>query len=145
METADSIHKDCQAPPPPQLLQGLEEFHAGAYYACHETLEDLWVAETGPVRELYQGILQVAVALWHLQGDNYRGAVSLLDKAAGHLRPCVPVCRQVDVALLLRQIATLRQELESLGPHGFRQWNRQHTPHPQLATSKRRPDPEPQH
>ena len=32
-------------PPPPALLHGIEQFNAGEYWECHETLEGLWIAE----------------------------------------------------------------------------------------------------
>ncbi len=61
-------------PPPPALLAGIEQFNAGEYWECHETLETLWRAEPRPVRDLYQGILQIGVAFHHLRNDNIPGA-----------------------------------------------------------------------
>ncbi|MCL6609076.1 MAG: DUF309 domain-containing protein, partial [Geminicoccaceae bacterium] len=55
---------DCSGPPPPQLVQGVDEFNRGAYFACHETLEELWKHERAPVRDLYQGIIQLAVGYY---------------------------------------------------------------------------------
>jgi len=36
--------------------------------------EMAWRQETGPIRELYRGILQVSVAYYHLLHKNYAGA-----------------------------------------------------------------------
>ena len=63
---------DCHEPAPPVLLDGLEQFNAGDYWECHETLETLWIAEPRPVRDLYQGILQIGVAFHHLRNATSR-------------------------------------------------------------------------
>lgn len=53
------------------------------YYECHDLLEELWLEEG---REAYyQGLLQVAVGLYHLQNDNRNGAVKLLASALDKL------------------------------------------------------------
>ena len=38
-------HEACLEPPPPGLLAGIEEFNRGEFFECHETLEELWMAE----------------------------------------------------------------------------------------------------
>ena len=53
-------------PPPALLLKAVGQFNEGQYWECHETLEELWRAEPRPLRDLYQGILQVGVAFHHL-------------------------------------------------------------------------------
>ncbi|HEV2471630.1 MAG TPA: DUF309 domain-containing protein [Chthonomonadales bacterium] len=70
-----------------------EEFHlamlqleAGSFFQCHETLEAIWRSERGPVRELYQGIIQIAVGCYHLtQRKNWVGAVNKLEQGAARL------------------------------------------------------------
>lgn len=99
------------------LIQGIEEFNAGAYFECHEALEELWVQVTSPVRELYQGILQVGVALYKVERDQYRGAVKLLRSGVRHLTPFAPVCQGVDVARLIAEANRAREALEALGPN----------------------------
>ncbi len=101
------------------LLRGVREFNAGLYFECHETLEELWIAEPGPLRKLYQGVLQVGIALLHRERNNYRGAVALLESGAALLEPFRPVCRQIDVSSLLAGAARLREALVALGPEGF--------------------------
>jgi len=132
---------DCKQPPSAQLLLGIREFNCGAYFACHETLEKLWVGDKRPFRRFYQGILQVAAALLHLERGNYRGAVRLLTKGAGHLALFTPRCRRVDVAGLLRETESLRKELESLGPERFREWDRNLAPRVRLPDNASRQNP----
>lgn len=133
MAAAKHLKYDCEQPASPRLLRGIGEFNAGAYFTCHETLEDLWRKESGPLRELYQGILQIAAALLHLERGHFAGAVSLLSKGSAHLRPFPPLCRQVEVAILLRDSDRLRKTLESLGAGHCKEWNRQLTPRVRIA------------
>jgi len=106
----------CSDLPPAGLLQGIDQFNAGDWFACHETLEELWAGEPGDARRLYQGMLQVAVALHHWREGNFRGAMFLLGSAAELLACVEPACQGVDVAALLRDAGRLRRALENLGP-----------------------------
>lgn len=53
------------------------------YYECHEVLEELWLEE-GRER-FYQGLLQVAVGLYHFQNGNTGGAVKMMTAALDKL------------------------------------------------------------
>ncbi len=101
---------------PPLLRRGIEEFNAGEWFECHETLEELWVGSSGTDRDLFQGILQVAVALHHWREGNFAGAVHLLQNGVVLLGRVDPVCRGVDVAALVRSAGAFRETLEELGP-----------------------------
>lgn len=105
----------CADAAPQELLRGVMQFNRGEYYPCHETLEELWMAEQRPIRELYQGILQLAVALNHLRRGNHRGAVSLLAAGRERLAALPGICRQVDVAALRADSEVLQRRLERLG------------------------------
>jgi hypothetical protein len=65
---------------PPALRQGVEEFNRAYFFEAHETLEELWRETSGPLRPFYQGLIQLAVALYHLSNGNRRGALNLLIK-----------------------------------------------------------------
>ncbi|HEY3109757.1 MAG TPA: DUF309 domain-containing protein [Chloroflexota bacterium] len=103
-------------PAPPALRVGVHMFNAGEYFEQHEVLEELWRAEPGPIRELYQGILQVGVGCYHLQRGNYRGALALLDRGLARLATVAPGAAGIDVAGLMSQARRLRQRLAELGP-----------------------------
>jgi hypothetical protein len=100
---------------PEMLIVGIDQFNRGEYFDCHETLEELWVGERGPERNLYQGILQVAVALHHLENGNFKGALILLQGGPQLLRQVAPVCRGVDLQPLLDATDAIRATLEELG------------------------------
>jgi predicted metal-dependent hydrolase len=106
----------CGALPPPLLLQGVDEFNRGEFFACHETLETLWKQERAPVRELYQGIIQIAVACYHRERGNYRGAVILLERGLAHLRALPGECQGVRVDALARSSERALLALRELGP-----------------------------
>ena len=102
----------CDAEASPELVKAIAEFNAGLFFEQHETLEDLWRAEPGPLRALYQGILQVGVGCHHWRSGNRHGARTLLRKGIAHLSPIAPVCRGIDVAALRRDAAGLLARLD---------------------------------
>jgi hypothetical protein len=125
----------CQQPSPPLLIQGVQEFNGGQYFVCHETLEALWMQEPAPVRELYQGILQVGVGLYKWQRNQYRGAVKLLRTGVEHLQPFVPACQGVDVVRLIADANRVREALVALGPEAMQQLDRRLIPKVRWASA----------
>lgn len=105
----------CAGSPSLTLQAAVRQFNAGDYFQCHETLEDLWGAEAGTVRALYQGLLQVAVGLHHLRRGNQRGALALLARGAGLLRAFPTVCQGVDLTAFILETEQLRVQLEIAG------------------------------
>ena len=105
----------CHDSPPGQLLLGIRQFNRGEWYECHETIEALWLTETGEVRDFYQGIIQIAIALHHWRNGNFGGSLNLLASGNGYLLRVPAVCLWVDVAVLIAQIDRVRLALEQLG------------------------------
>jgi predicted metal-dependent hydrolase len=85
---------------PQELRQGVEEFNRAYFFEAHETLEDLWRGTSGPLRLFYQGLIQLAVALYHLSNGNRRGALNLLGKGLDKLVAYQPACQGIDVEAL---------------------------------------------
>ena len=104
------------APPPPYLCRGVTQFNQRAYWECHETLEALWIAEPRPVRELYQGVLQVGVAFHHLRNGNYPGAVKMLRRGLPRLRDLPETCQGLRVTELYRSARAIHDRVVELGP-----------------------------
>ena len=96
----------CAESPPALLLDGIAQFNRGEFFEQHETLEDLWRSEPRGVRELYQGILQIGVAMYHIKRRNHHGTIYMLTRGSNYLRPFTPTCQSVDVAHLLAQAWT---------------------------------------
>jgi predicted metal-dependent hydrolase len=101
---------------PRLLMQGLEEFNRGEFIECHESLERLWTSEPRPIRQLYQGILQISVAFHHLREHRYQPVVTLLERGYGYLEPFGPACMGVEVSALLASSARCLAEVKRLGP-----------------------------
>jgi uncharacterized protein len=106
----------CRTAPPALVRRGLEEFNRAEYFECHESLELAWNDETEPVRLLYQGILQIAVACHHLNQQNWRGAMKVLEKGTPKLAHFEPECQGINVAKLLADARRLQDRLAELGP-----------------------------
>ncbi|BAU07967.1 DUF309 domain-containing protein [Fischerella thermalis CCMEE 5273] len=101
---------------PQQFWQGVEQFNTREFYACHDTLEALWMEATEPEKTFYQGILQIAVALYHLGNHNWRGAAILLGEGSNRLRRYPSVYGGIDVDELLEQSAALLRTLQQTEP-----------------------------
>lgn len=101
---------------PPEFWQGIEEFNSGEYYACHDTLEALWMEAFEPEKSFYQGILQIAVSLYHLSNHNLRGATILMGEGSNRLRRCPSDFGEVDVSDLLAQAAALLTTFQQTPP-----------------------------
>ncbi len=104
------------AVPSGEFFQGVEQFNQQEFYACHDTLEALWMEALEPQKRFYQGILQIAVGCYHLGNLNWQGAVILLGEGIGRLRDYQPVYEGIDVAKLLIQSVQLLQALQETGP-----------------------------
>ncbi|WP_019504314.1 DUF309 domain-containing protein [Pleurocapsa sp. PCC 7319] len=101
---------------PPEFQQGIAEFNQQQFYACHDTLEAIWVEAPEADKRFYQGILQVAVGCYHLSNDNLRGAIILLGEAIRRLCDYQPSYEGINVELLLEQSSRLLQALQQLQP-----------------------------
>jgi len=79
------------------LRRGVEQFNAGYYFECHDTLEEIWSGTRGPAHDFLQGLIQVAVAYYHLSNGNASGARSLFDRALKRLQGYGPSYLDLDL------------------------------------------------
>ncbi|MEN9869192.1 MAG: hypothetical protein RLZZ171_175 [Cyanobacteriota bacterium] len=100
----------------PEFERGIAEFNQQQFYACHDTLEAIWVDAPEADKRFYQGILQVAVGCYHLSNDNLRGAIILLGEAVRRLYDYQPDYEEINVEQLLEQAMALLQALQQLQP-----------------------------
>jgi uncharacterized protein len=101
---------------PQEFWQGVAEFQMGEFYACHDTLEALWFKAQEPHKTFLQGILQIAVACYHLGNQNWRGAVILLGEGSRRLMSYRPEYEDIDVETLVTTSTEFLSYLQSLGP-----------------------------
>jgi hypothetical protein len=114
---------------PEEVRRGVVLFEAGLYFACHEYFETLWGRTGDAASDLYQGIIQIAVAMRHLESHNVRGAVILLRHGIGRLRRYPAVYQGLPLAAWLERLATLLKHLETLPYPMAYQFDPQHVPH----------------
>lgn len=107
---------------PQEFWRGVEQFNSQQFYACHDTLEALWMDATEPQKTFYQGILQIAVALYHLGNSNWRGAVILLGEGINKLQRYPPTYAGIDVDELLTSSAAMLIALQQAGPEKISDW-----------------------
>lgn len=114
-ESAELL-RQAQLPLPELAKHAIEQFNEREFFEQHETFEQAWKDEPGPVRQMYQGILQVGVAYLQIQRGNYVGARKLFQRAWQYLNMLPAVCQSVDIAQLRADTQAALAELERLGP-----------------------------
>ena len=89
------------------LQKGIEEFNTALYFESHDTLEAVWLDYRGPDRQFFQGLIQIAVGLYHLSRENSVGARSQLCKGTEKLKMFRPRHRRVRVDPLLSKVQAI--------------------------------------
>ena len=111
-----ALAASCNEPLAELAREGITLFNQGEYYKCHDALEEAWMQDQSPARELYRGILQVGIAYYQIQRGNYRGAVKMLLRLRQWLEPLPPVCRGVNIARVRQNAAEVQAIITELGP-----------------------------
>ncbi len=106
----------CESLLPAGILEGIQLFNKREFYACHDAIERVWVDEPGDVRLMYQGLLQIGVAFYHVQQGNRRGMVKMMARGKGKLLPFLPACQGIDLESLLADVERCEAELRDHGP-----------------------------
>ncbi len=106
---------DCDGVLPPKAIEGLKLFNEKKFFESHEELESAWRDEKGSIRYLYQGVLQVAVAYFHITRGNYEGAVRMRERSMKLLKDYPDVCRGIQVGKLKNDLDAVIQEVKRLG------------------------------
>ncbi len=100
---------------PEEFWAGVDQFNQQHYYACHDTLEALWIEADQADRGFYQGILQIAVGLYHLSNENWRGSVILMGEGINRLHSYLPSYAEIDVESFVVHTSRLHKWLQQLG------------------------------
>lgn len=109
---------DSNAPEPPELhpeltpgergrlfREGIDRFNRREYFEAHETWETIWRSTTPEPRDLFQGLVQVAAALYGtLELGRGAGPRRTLAKARLRLEPFAPAASGLDLEALLRSV-----------------------------------------
>lgn len=111
----EELIDSCSAPLSGMAIKGIELFNQGMYFEAHEWLEEAWIEDRSPGRELYRAVLQVAVAYLQIQRQNYTGAVKMFLRLRQWIDPLPDYCRGVDVRKLHQDALAVYDQLTSLG------------------------------
>jgi predicted metal-dependent hydrolase len=114
---------------------GVVAFNAGAYFEQHEHFEHAWMAEPRPIRELYQGILQVGVAYYQIQRGNWAGALKMFRRGLPRLRGLPPVCQGMRVDRFRATAEAIHAEITALGPERLAEFDQTRLPQIELIES----------
>jgi predicted metal-dependent hydrolase len=99
----------------PRARQGISLFNRGEYFEAHEALEDAWREEKDKVRDLYRGVLQIAVVYLHITRGNYPGAVKVYARSKKWLQDWPDVCQGIKVGKLRGDAEVVMAEVRRLG------------------------------
>jgi predicted metal-dependent hydrolase len=119
-----ALESDCQSPLSALALEGIALYNKRDFFEAHEVLEHAWNADPGPARELYRGLLQVAVAYLQIERGNYNGALKMFLRLRQWLDPLPDVCRGINVVQLRADALAAREALEALGPEHIAEFDR---------------------
>ena len=114
----DRLERGRTPPLPPAearrlFVDGVALFNGARYWHAHEVWEALWRAGPDAERDFYQGLIQVAAGLLHLQRRNARGARSKLAEGVVKLERYMPSHQGIVVNELVRRVRGILGELES--------------------------------
>ncbi|MDO8753274.1 MAG: DUF309 domain-containing protein [Anaerolineales bacterium] len=107
-----------------KAIEGLKLFNAGKFFEAHEELEEAWKTETGGMRELYRGILQIAVTYLHITRGNYDGAVKVYGRSLKWLNNRPDICMGIQVRKLRNNAELVMNEVERLGKENIGSFDR---------------------
>jgi Uma2 family endonuclease/predicted metal-dependent hydrolase len=119
-----STRECCDRAPTPEMLHAFEQFNRGEYWEQHETLENVWRAETDTtIRNFYKGILQIGVGFYHLRHGNYNGVLKVLGRGINYLKPYAPECYGVDVQRLIDEASAVYWKVREKGKLELGDWD----------------------
>jgi hypothetical protein len=98
---------------PQDVINGIHAFNLGEYFEAHEFLETAWRDEPGPIRNLYRGILQVAVGYYHLLRDNQRGALKMFVRCREWLDPLPDICCGIQIRQFSQDVYSVEQFVQN--------------------------------
>jgi predicted metal-dependent hydrolase/CheY-like chemotaxis protein len=104
--------------------RGVHEFNQRDYFEQHEWFEEAWMEEQRPIRDMYQGILQVGVAFYLIEEDNWAGALKMFRRGLPRLRDLPGVCQGIDLATFRAQAEAIHAEVVALGSERMEAFDR---------------------
>lgn len=92
--------------------KGIDLFNQGAYYECHDLLENIWEKSSGTEKIFLQSLIQLSVAFYHYQNKNLKGAQSLINKSLSKLYELPTTYCEINILNLVHSIEDLIDKLK---------------------------------
>ena len=108
-------------------------FNHHLFFEVHEVLEPQWMQEQGEVKKFLQGLIQVAVAFYHLGRGNLAGARSLLHEGLMKISPHSPACLGVELRDFIAGLEKCQQVISGLSPETYKQFSPDAVPRMRLV------------
>ena len=109
------------------LQKGALLFNHRLFFEVHEVLEAQWSQESGEAKLFFQGLIQIAVAFYHRQNQNLRGALALLQDGLNKVT-LHPVFLGIELQEFVTQLEHCRTELLRLGEEECKQFREEMIP-----------------
>ena len=108
-------------------------FNHWCFFEVHEVLEPVWMEEVGDVKRFLQGLIQAAVALYHLGRGNVAGARSLLAEGLTKLSPHRPSFIGVELEEFVAGLEACRAAVIRLRPENAAEFDTRLIPRMEYA------------
>ena len=115
MLSSNSLH--------PNAIEGMKLFNEQKFFEAHEEIETAWRAEQGEIRNLYRGILQVAVFYLHITRGNYIGALKVYERSMKWLGMFPAEYCGVQVEKLRGDATHVARMLQTLGEYRIHEFD----------------------
>lgn len=87
------------------------------YFECHEVMEELWLEEGR--KPLYQGLLQIAVGLYHHWNGNVGGSIKLFSQGIDKLQHFTSPILGIDLSLIVEESRIYVHKLLNIADEPF--------------------------
>jgi predicted metal-dependent hydrolase len=114
--TKEELAEACQRELHAKAEKGIHLFNTHQFWHAHEAFEEAWLAEEGPARTLYIGILQAGVTYLQIERNNFIGAAKMYERSQRYLKPLPDHCRGVNVKQLRQDLDAAMKSAGKLGP-----------------------------
>ena len=108
-------------------------FNQHLFFEVHEVLEPQWMKEQGEVKSFLQGLIQIAVAFYHLGRGNLAGTRSLLHEGLIKIAPHSPACLGIELRDFIAGLEQCQQVISDLSPETYRQFSPDAVPRMRLV------------
>ena len=98
-------------------------FNHHLFFEVHEVLEPQWMKEQGEIKRFLQGLIQIAVAFYHIGRGNLAGTRSLLHEGLIKIAPYAPACLGLELQDFIAGLEKCQQVTSGLSPETYKQFS----------------------